>query len=213
MLSSQGFEVKDLGEKKLKGLENPESIYLIYPHSLAGRLSVSPLGDKAAEGGSEETMTKDPGTLEKESELRENLNTDDIWVLWDLALRLEMICSFLENPERAAALKKPELSLLDRMKNQGGEMTDKFILNLLEHQVTRIEVRYHRFYIFPPLTKFPQSSTNTLQLRHMIKPFKAGSSYADHARPMGDIMAQLKGALTELENFKKANPPRFNRET
>ena len=30
-LSSQGFEVKDLGEKKLKGLENPEYIYLMYP--------------------------------------------------------------------------------------------------------------------------------------------------------------------------------------
>jgi adenylate cyclase len=144
MLSSQGFEVKDLGEKKLKGLENPESIYLIYPHSLAGRLSVSPLGDKAAEG---ETTTGDPGTLGQESELRDNLKTDDVWLLWDLALRLEMLCSCLENPEKAATLKKPELSLLDRMKNQGGEITDKFIMNLMEHQVTRIEVRYHRFYI------------------------------------------------------------------
>jgi adenylate cyclase len=140
MLSSQGFEVKDLGEKKLKGLENPESIYLIYPHSLAGRLSVSPLGDKAAEGGSGETGTRDPGTLGKESELRDNLKTDDVWLLWDLALRLEMLCSCLENPEKAATLKKPEMSLLDRMKYQGGEITDEFMMNLLEHQVTRIEV-------------------------------------------------------------------------
>jgi adenylate cyclase len=143
MLSSQGFEVKDLGEKKLKGLENPESIYLIYPHSLAGRLSVSPLGDKAAEGGSGDGVPGDPGTLGKESELSENLKTDDVWLLWDLALRLEMLCSCLENPEKAATLKKPELSLLDRMKNQGGEITDKFMMNLLEHQVTRIEVSCH----------------------------------------------------------------------
>jgi hypothetical protein len=61
-------------------------------------------------------------------------------LLWDLALRLEMLCSCLESPEKAATLRKPELSLLDRMKNQGGEITDKVMLNLLEHQVTRIEV-------------------------------------------------------------------------
>ena len=152
MLSSQGFDVKPLGERKLKGLENPEFIYLIYPHSLAGRLSVSPLGDKAAEGGPAEAAAVDPGTLGKESELRENLKTDDVWLLWDLALRLEMLCSCLENPEKAAALKKPELSLLDRMKYQGGEITDKFMLNLLEHQVTRIEVSCWHFLDYILLT-------------------------------------------------------------
>lgn len=39
----------------------------------------------------------------------------------------------------------------------------------------------------------------------MIQPFKAGDRFADHARPISDIMAQLKAALTELENFKKVN--------
>ncbi len=137
-LSSQGFEVKDLGEKKLKGLENPELVYLIYPHSLAGRLNFSSLGERAAEGVIGEVS--DPGTLGKESELSANLKTDHVWALWDLALRLEMLCSCLENPEKAAKLKKPELSLLDRMREQGGEITDKFMLNLLEHQVVRVEV-------------------------------------------------------------------------
>ena len=137
-LSSQGFEVKELGEKKLKGLENPEFIYLIYPHSLAGRLNVSPMGDKAAEGPAGSAI--EPGTLGAESELGKVLKSDDVWALWDLALRLEMLCSCLENPEKAAGLKKPEMSLLDRMREQGGEITDKFMLNLLEHQVTRIEV-------------------------------------------------------------------------
>ena len=136
-LSSQGFEVKDLGEKKLKGLENPEFIYLIYPHSLAGRLSMAPGGDKPGEGASGQA---DPGTLGRDSELAANVKPDEVWCLWDLALRLEMLCSCLENPEKAASLKKPELSLLNRMKNQGGEITDVFMMNLLEHQVTRIEV-------------------------------------------------------------------------
>ncbi|KAJ2979865.1 hypothetical protein NQ176_g2991 [Zarea fungicola] len=36
-LTSQGFEVKEMGEKKLKGLENPEIVYSLYPHALAGR--------------------------------------------------------------------------------------------------------------------------------------------------------------------------------
>lgn len=37
-LTSQGFEVKEMGEKKLKGLENPEVVYSLYPHALAGRI-------------------------------------------------------------------------------------------------------------------------------------------------------------------------------
>jgi adenylate cyclase len=188
MLSSQGFDVKPLGERKLKGLENPESIYLIYPHSLAGRLSVSPLGDKAAEGGPADAAAGDPGTLGKESELRENLKTDDVWLLWDLALRLEMLCSCLENPEKAATLKKPELSLLDRMKNQGGEITDMFMLNLLEHQVTRIEVscwHFHAIYYLLTRTvlhKHPTAATfsSTLQGWRQVR-----RSCATHRRDYG----------------------------
>ena len=136
-ISSQGFEVKDLGEKKLKGLENPEFIYLMYPHSLAGRLTSAPGGPAPTEPGTE---SKDPGMLGKNSELESEIGQDAVWQLWNIALRLEMYCSALESPEKAADLKKPELSLLNRMRNQGGEITDQFMMNLLEHQVTRIEV-------------------------------------------------------------------------
>jgi adenylate cyclase len=133
-LSSQGFEVKDLGEKKLKGLENPEYVYLMYPHSLAGRLAVQLGSDKSAEAG----QSNEPGTLGKDSQL--NIQPDTVWQLWDLALRLEMLCSTLECPDKAQGLNRPELSLLNRMKTQGGEISDAFMLNLLDHQVTRIEV-------------------------------------------------------------------------
>jgi hypothetical protein len=51
-----------------------------------------------------------------------------------------------------------------------------------------------------------QSCTNTLQLRHLVQPFKAGDRFADHARPIGEVMSQLTIALTELANFKMANP-------
>ena len=140
-LSSQGFEVKDLGEKKLKGLENPEYIYLMYPHSLAGRMNVPPGAETQVKmGGDTAPEQGQPGSLGADSQL--SLEVDGVWSLWDLALRLEMLCSTLESPEKAAALHKPELSLLTRMKNQGGNISDAFIVNLLEHQVTRVEVSY-----------------------------------------------------------------------
>lgn len=153
-LSSQGFEVKDLGEKKLKGLENPEFIYLVYPHSLAGRLTIPPGGgDKVSEAGPSAVAAADregstakaqPGSLETNSELARTggLNPDSVWALWDSALRLEMLCSLLEDKEKAGGLKKPELSLLTRMRERGGEVSDAFMLNLMEHQVVRIEVSH-----------------------------------------------------------------------
>ena len=149
-LSSQGFEVKDLGEKKLKGLENPEFIYLMYPHSLAGRLNIPPGGgDKVAEGGPAPEVGKEgsgggvaPGGLGMDSELARTggLHPDHVWSLWDLSLRMEMLCSALEDPEKAGTLKRPEMSLLTRMRERGGEISDGFFLNLMEHQVVRIEV-------------------------------------------------------------------------
>ncbi|ERF69466.1 hypothetical protein EPUS_07281 [Endocarpon pusillum Z07020] len=182
-LSSQGFEVKDLGEKKLKGLENPEYVFLMYPHSLAGRLAVPPGSDKSTEAG----QGNEPGTLGKNSEL--NINPDSVWQLWDLALRLEMLCSALESPEKAQGLNKPELSLLNRMKNQGGEISDAFMMNLLDHQVTRIE-----------------TCTTTLQIRHMTKPLKGGDTLYDHARPIAQVMIDISKALKEFADFKKENP-------
>lgn len=40
----------------------------------------------------------------------------------------------------------------------------------------------------------------------MIQPFKAGDTLADHARPIAEVMVQLKGALTEFANLKSAKP-------
>ncbi|KAG0361237.1 cysteinyl-tRNA synthetase [Podila minutissima] len=41
-LKKMGFGIIELGEKKLKGLETPENIHLIYSRSLAGRLAMDP---------------------------------------------------------------------------------------------------------------------------------------------------------------------------
>lgn len=135
-LSSQGFEVKDLGERRLKGLENPEYIYLMYPHSLASRLDMQrQLEQKAAQANASGAGQKMPG-----SQL--TIDTENVWDLWNVSLRLEMLCSSLENAS-SHELKPPETALLERMKNRGGEITDRFLINFVEHQISRIEVCPH----------------------------------------------------------------------
>jgi adenylate cyclase len=125
-LSSQGFEVKDLGERRLKGLENPEYIYLMYPHALSSRLQVQ---QQRAEAG----LIKAPAG----SDL--SVDVQNVWDMCEVALRLETLCNALENPQ-AVGLKAPETAFLERMKEGGGELTDRFLINIIEHQVSRIEV-------------------------------------------------------------------------
>lgn len=134
-LSGQGFEVKDLGETKLKGLENPEYIYMMFPHSLAGRL----IAQQQRIDAEAATASSDPGSLTRNSQLTTNIEIKNVLDLWNVSLRLEMLCSVLECPG-STKLKPPETAMLERMKNRGGEVTDRFLVNFVEHQVSRIEV-------------------------------------------------------------------------
>jgi len=87
-----------------------------------------------------------------------------VWDLWSVSLRLEMLCSSLESSgmmdgdggsdggsggggngggggsTAGRELKAPETALLERMKSRGGEITDRFLINFVEHQISRIEV-------------------------------------------------------------------------
>ena len=84
LLSSQGFEVKDLGQRTLKGLENPEHIYLMYPHSLASRLIVQ---QQKAEAESRAHLGIDGDAVRtRNSQL--TIDTDNVWDLWNVSLRL-----------------------------------------------------------------------------------------------------------------------------
>ena len=134
-LSSQGFEVKDLGQRTLKGLENPEYIYLMYPHSLASRLVVQQQKAEAESRVAQDTLNEAKKT--RNSQL--TIDTDSVWDLWNVSLRLEMLCSSLENTG-INSLKAPETALLEKIKHGGGEITDRFLLNFVEHQISRIEV-------------------------------------------------------------------------
>ncbi|WEW58054.1 adenylate cyclase [Emydomyces testavorans] len=176
-LSTQGFEVKDLGERKLKGLENPEFVYLMYPHSLAGRLAYQP------DVAEERNELPAAGTLGRNSKL--NIDADQFWRLAKVGLRLEALCSALENPN-ACILVEPDMNLVNALKLRGGEITDASVLNLLEHQISRIE-----------------TCTNTLTIRNMMRPFKHGDTLGDHAVPMMEIIRQLQAQLAEFKALKE----------
>jgi adenylate cyclase len=135
-LTSQGFEVKEMGEKKLKGLENPEVVYSLYPHALAGRIEFHSQHERKDDAGNSQPVVLAPG-----AELC--IDPDSVWTLWRISLRLEMLCSSLEGNE-PPGLQPPETELLERIKQRGGEVTDRFLLNFLEHQVARIEVSLAR---------------------------------------------------------------------
>lgn len=187
-LALLGFEVKELGEKKLKGLENPELIYLMYPHGLSGRLEIPPgAGERVLNMGPGSDEKAEPGSLDENSALSKGLDLSLVWKLWDIALRLEMLCSSLEDPDRIQGLKKPEMSLLTTMKERGGNISDQFMLNLMEHQVTRVE-----------------NCVSSLQIRNMHTPLKMGVPFADQAKPIEDIMAEMMMAWQQYSAGKTA---------
>jgi adenylate cyclase len=95
-----------------------------------------------------------------------------------------MLCSSLENPG-CSELKPPETALLERMKSRGGEITDRFLINFVEHQISRIE-----------------TCASTLALRHLVKPF-GSAPLLEQACHMGDIFSELTAKLKRLEEFER----------
>ena len=114
-LSDQGFEIKELGERKLKGLENPEFVYLMYPTQLSGRLTAKRTQPKL-------------------------VATEQLWQLWDLALRLETVCSVLTSTDshKPRAMSKDMASLLKGSEN----LSEQAVMPMFEHVVSRIEVNF-----------------------------------------------------------------------
>ena len=87
----------------------------------------------------EAQQAAEKGAAVKTRESQLTIDVENVWDLWNVSLRLEMLCSTLECPG-STSLKPPETALLERMKERGGEITDRFLINFVEHQVSRIEV-------------------------------------------------------------------------
>ncbi|KAI8635378.1 protein phosphatase 2C [Xylariaceae sp. FL1651] len=180
-LTSQGFEVKEMGEKKLKGLENPEYVYSLYPHALAGRIEYH-MAPAATTGVADQPARLGPG-----SEI--GFDPEMIWSLWKVSLRLEMLCSTLEEMS-GRGLQPPETELLERMKQRGGEVTDRFLLNFMEHQVSRIE-----------------TCVSTLSLRHTAMGGGQIKQLEDLRAPMAVILNQVATQMAELERYRAKYGP------
>ncbi|KAL2758763.1 hypothetical protein ACRALDRAFT_2040863 [Sodiomyces alcalophilus JCM 7366] len=173
-LSSQGFEVKEMGERKLKGLENPEVIYSLYPHALIGRAEQHQQHDRGSDVDKPASLL--PGEL--------SFDPDAIWGLWRVSLRLEMICSTLEG-DQSQPLQPPETELLERMKARGGEVTEQFVLNFMEHQVSRVE-----------------TCTTTLALRHIAIGNGPIGQLNDLRGSITDILHEVSQQMSELQKYK-----------
>ncbi|KAB5579916.1 adenylate cyclase [Coniochaeta sp. 2T2.1] len=207
-LSSQGFEVKEMGEKKLKGLENPEIIYSLYPHTLVGRIDhhqaheqaqangastpkAGPGGGTVASGSKAQRESGAPSELDVGRPITVTaINPEIIWALWKVSLRLEMLCSSLEQIS-GTGLQPPETLLLERMQQRGGgDLTDRFLVHFMEHQVSRIE-----------------TCTTALALRHMANGDKAVGSLNDLRGPMGRKLGKIQRQLTELQRYREMFGP------
>ncbi|EHK26366.1 uncharacterized protein TRIVIDRAFT_211694 [Trichoderma virens Gv29-8] len=179
-LTSQGFEVKEMGEKKLKGLENPEVVYSLYPHALTGRIEYHLQHER-------QDMGADRPTAVLNGELA--FDPDTIWSLWRVSLRLEMLCSTLEEV-RGLGLQPPETELLERMKTRGGEVTERFLINFMEHQVSRIE-----------------TCVSTLTMRHLAIGGGALRELNQLRAPMAAVFEHFLKQKEELDRYKQKYGP------
>ncbi|KAL2207233.1 PP2C-domain-containing protein [Sarocladium strictum] len=175
-LTSQGFEVKEMGEKKLKGLENPEIVYSLYPHALAARIDQHQRHERGEDVGDKQA------TLSANSELSFDPNL--IWSLWRVSLRLEMLCSTLEEV-RGPGLQPPETELLERMKTRAGEVTESFLVNFMEHQISRIE-----------------TCISTLAMRHMATGSGVLRELNDLRAPMASVLDHFAKEQKKLAKYR-----------
>lgn len=179
-LTSQGFEVKEMGEKKLKGLENPEIVYSLYPHALAGRTEFHTQHERRDE-------LEKPAAIAPGGDL--SFDPENIWALWKISLRLEMLCSTLEEV-RGPGLQPPETELMERLKTRGGEVTERFLVNFMEHQVSRIE-----------------TCVSTLAMRHLAKGNIVLKELNELRAPMAAVFDHFKQQQEELARYKALYGP------
>ncbi|KAK9472141.1 uncharacterized protein V1510DRAFT_138580 [Dipodascopsis tothii] len=119
MLRDLEWGLKGIGEQKLKGLENPEVISLVYPKSLVGRLTIQQATAAARMQESE---------LSPVSEI--------LWSLRHVSLRLERICSILSGSEIGHT---GDVELVAAMGQTEKNFSDNAVYPMVDHLVTRIE--------------------------------------------------------------------------
>ncbi|GBB94024.1 hypothetical protein RclHR1_22770003 [Rhizophagus clarus] len=123
-LRKLGFVMRNIGERKLKGLENPEVLYLVYPEALKGRM--------------EEDLVKD-----KDSK---SLDPAIVRLCGQLCLRLERLSSggVINRSNTRNSRLDLFLSGLSYVKDNA---TEEELLRIMESFVTRIENSISTLYL------------------------------------------------------------------
>lgn len=165
-LKRLGFHIVELGERRLKGLETPEMLSLVYPKQLAGRMeldkmastSVSapppappPLKPAAAvESSSSSTPTPPPESSSRAVAPVRTIDPSLICALSDLAIRLERITAGslqkrrAESPEGVITASTGLGRWLDRHMRENA--SDEELMAFMENLVARVEVSYFKFF-------------------------------------------------------------------
>lgn len=178
-LEQIGWVEKSIGSKKLKGLETPESIFLIYPRPLRARMQVLSTGQ---EGGIENKTPRLTNT---------GLSTVNVWQLRKLALRLERVCNFLAAQQTMSADANTIENFYESFGGNRTQMnlkTQNYTNVLLEHTITRIE-----------------NCVMTLTVRRGLSGSNFSGSSLSKLPPdeLYHTLASLLRELTELRNLEQ----------
>ncbi|GAV27958.1 Putative adenylate cyclase [Pichia membranifaciens] len=131
-LENIGMVLEHIGAKKLKGLETPENIWLIFPKPLSSRLKV---------------LTNEGGEIQNKSSklLVGGITVETVWTLRKIAIRLEKLVSRSTTNQRGESVshfyafidkvqKESEDAIYSKVSNM-----ETFVLLFLDHTITRIE--------------------------------------------------------------------------
>ena len=138
-LKRTGFAISPVGERKLKGLENLEFIYLIYPNQLIGRLHMDRMKMEGTPPtqhqleGAQAPIVPGPERIIISDDVR-IIPLSDVRLLHMLAYRIEKLCSLNMVNEDLDVLQQR------RAHNIREEDGDEVLIQAVESLVTRIEV-------------------------------------------------------------------------
>lgn len=124
-LLSIGIVDKSIGARKLKGLETPESIWLTFPRALGSRLMAF------------DTHSGGANKIKSNQLIFSGVTTDAAWALRRVSLRLDKICSYLADVDRAQPHAEPTMMNMS-LQSEFTSM-DSFLMMLIESCITRIE--------------------------------------------------------------------------
>ncbi|WVQ75607.1 hypothetical protein IAR50_005235 [Cryptococcus sp. DSM 104548] len=138
-----GVEVRDMGDRKLKGLEVPERLHLLYPKTLSGRLEIS----------NEIRPEVEVNDVRKIADRHRIIDVEQVHQLSNITLRLEAVCSYSpstpaspgESPQSTGKrIPVPPSYLGPSIKE---EMSDEELAVIVESLVGRIENAVSTLYL------------------------------------------------------------------